>query len=164
MSRIFIPHEPLRRDPESGEMVRKIDLSPAAAFGELVFLLPPGEPPRDPVPTIEILRAKLAGFQSNDYLLPVGSPLLIAWAAAIAARAAGGRLRLLQWRFGAYAAVEAILWDEPYDAPACSACGPQCTACAGTGWLKIGGQWTECGVCFNEGEQPAPIEEKESTP
>ena len=30
--------------------------------------------------------------------------------------------------------------------------------------LLLFGQWTECGVCFNEGEQPAPIEEKESTP
>lgn len=113
MSRVFVVSEPLRWDEEQRAWVRSRDLSPAREHGELVFLLPPGnEGPADPAVAIATLTEKLAGFTVRDYLLPIGHPLYLAWAAAIAARAAGGRLRLLHWRprERRYHVVAAELW------------------------------------------------------
>jgi hypothetical protein len=84
---------------QDGRWVRGIDLTPAAAHGELVFLMPPGnEGPSDPAVAIQALRAGLATFSAADFLLPVGHPLYIAWAAALAVQASGGPLCLLHWR------------------------------------------------------------------
>jgi hypothetical protein len=112
MSIVYVTHEPLRRDEDTGEMVRAVDLSPAEEWGELRFLLPPGAPPLDPEAVLPQLRAGLAEFRVSDFLLPVGHPVLIAWAAALACRAAGGHLRLLQWRARErrYSAVSASVW------------------------------------------------------
>lgn len=97
-SRVFIVSEPLRQTADH-RWVRSIDLSPAAAHGELVFLMPPGnEGPSDPAYAIEALEHGLASFGPSDLLLPVGHPLYIAWAAAIACRRTGGCLNLLHWQ------------------------------------------------------------------
>lgn len=43
------------------------------------------------------LRERISSAQSGDYLLPVGSPVLIAAAAVELARLTGGSLRVLTW-------------------------------------------------------------------
>jgi hypothetical protein len=114
--RVYVPHEVLRRNRETQELERGMDLSPAAAFGELVFLLPPGRPSNDPAAYVTTLRAGLAGFLPTDFLLPIGHPAVAAYCAALAARATGGRLRLLIWnaRQACYEATPAVtLWPDP---------------------------------------------------
>ena len=96
MPRVYIPQEPVKKG-EDGGLVRSFNLSPAAAFGELVFVYPADKPGLDPAPTLRVVQAALANFGPNDYLLPVGNMRLIAWCAAIAARKCGGTLRLLDW-------------------------------------------------------------------
>ena len=110
--KVYVVNEPLRRDPQTGEMSRWMDLTPAAAFGELSFLLPAGHQPQDPSPVLEVLRRKLAGYRPHDYILPLGDPALIGWAIALAARAAGGQVRTLCWipKQKGYIVAKAELW------------------------------------------------------
>jgi hypothetical protein len=110
MSRVFIVSEPLRWDPEKGQWVRSMNLGAARRFGEMVYLLPPNnEAPSDPNVVLGILRDKLSTFGELDYLLPVGKPLYIAWASAIAAARADGILNFLDWQHDirSYAVVRA---------------------------------------------------------
>lgn len=98
MSRVFVVNEPTEPDPDTGLRRRKLDLTPATAFGDLVFLTPPGNPPLDPEAILPNMREKLRDFCEDDYLLLVGHPTLIAWASILAARANGGRIQTLIWR------------------------------------------------------------------
>jgi len=118
--RVFVVNEPMRYNPNDGH--RSIDLSPAYEFGDLVFLSPPGNPPLDPDYITQRMRELLVDFTSNDFLLPIGHPVLIGWATALAAQRAGGRIKMLHWlrQYLRYTVIEAILWipeqesrDEP---------------------------------------------------
>ena len=77
---------------------RKLDLSAALEFGELVLLLPENNNvlnnPRD---TLRRLERGLSDFSDDDYLLAIGDPSAIALAAIVAARANNGRLKMLRW-------------------------------------------------------------------
>lgn len=95
--RVYVVNEPLRLDKDRGRMVRFIDISSAGEHGQLVHLLPPGELVGEPEEIVGTLREKLAGFRPCDYLLLIGDPCAIAWAAAIAADSALGELNLLRW-------------------------------------------------------------------
>lgn len=82
-AKVYIVNEPLKTN-HAGEKARAIDLRPAQAFGELVFLSPAGEPPLDPSAWLPKMREMLQLFDmKNDYLLPVGHPALLVAAAAI---------------------------------------------------------------------------------
>jgi len=113
--RVFVVNEPMRWDGQRRCMVRARDITPAYEFGELIFLTPGGDPPINPQESIDQMTSNLSkfNFTEDDYLLPIGHPLLIAWAAAIAARMAGGKLKLLHWqsRTCTYAAVDAELYQ-----------------------------------------------------
>jgi hypothetical protein len=98
MPRVFVVNEPLKLDESRGEWVRYINLRPARDHGELVFLLPAGQLPEDPQPTVDALIEGLKSITCDDYLLLIGDPRAIAWAAAIAADRTDGVLRLLQWQ------------------------------------------------------------------
>lgn len=118
---VFVVSEPRRWDAYRGDWVRSINLNPARKFGELIFLLPPNnEAPADPQTVIRTLTDKLSGFSVEDFLLPVGSPLYIAWAAAIAADHTDGRLTLLHWQAPerCYAPVRVDLWPQDQSLPA----------------------------------------------
>jgi|ERR1700677_1263671 len=92
MPRVFIVNEPL----SSGKPF--INFRPAYAYGqEMVHVLPAGEVVGDPATLIGSLRYGLQGFCEDDYLLPVGDPLAIGCAIALAAQVTGGRLNVLRW-------------------------------------------------------------------
>lgn len=97
LPRVFVVNEPLKFEDGQG-WVRHLNLRPARDHGELVFLLAAGQLPDDPRPSIDALRRGLADITPEDYLLLIGDPRAIAWAAAIAADLTDGRLRLLHWQ------------------------------------------------------------------
>lgn len=98
--KVYVVNEPLKRDKDTGEFVRLMDLSPAGAYGELEHLAPAGHPPLEMSGIIRNMARKLAAFTSIDYILPVGHPALIGAATALAADATEGRVRMLCWHPG----------------------------------------------------------------
>lgn len=99
--RVFAVQQPTGRDPATGSIVNTMDLSPAAEWGELVFILPPTHNPFDDIDETgrrvwDVLTER--GFGEEDVLLLVGNPALIAVVSAVAACITSGRLRLLQWQ------------------------------------------------------------------
>lgn len=114
-SRVFVPYEPLRRDPETGKLRPLLDLSPAAQFGELVFMLPPAiKPAVDPEASLPAIRRHMSTYSEGDCILMAGDMMLVAWATALAAMTSGGSVTLLKWdnRASAYRTVPAKLWTE----------------------------------------------------
>lgn len=95
-ARVFLPQEPVRRSAATGKLVRNMDLSPAEKFGELIILLP-GRPFPNPDIVIPALKAGLRDFTAQDYILPVGHPLLIAWATIIATAICDGSVTMLDY-------------------------------------------------------------------
>lgn len=114
MSRVFIPNQPTTYDREHATIVKKVDLSPAAEFGPLVFLLPDGELQGAPEDIVARLKAGLADFGPDDYLLLTGDQRAVAWAAAIAADLVEGDLKMLHWvrRANRYQVVAVSLWPD----------------------------------------------------
>ena len=116
--RVYVVHAPLRYDGRTASWVHKVDLSPAEEFGQLVHMLPPQSGSNvgiDMAQCVADLRASLEAFTAEDYLLPVGHPVLIGAATAIAARRTGGTVRLLEWNRdtvdGYYRPVLLRLWE-----------------------------------------------------
>ncbi len=123
MSRVFVVHQPTGRDRVTGDIKPTMDLSPAAEYGPLIFVLRDWANPHADFQTLadEVQRVlEVEGFGPEDWLLLVGNPCLIGLVAAEAALQTGW-LRALQWdRAGArYLPVIAQLdlGDEP-DGPA----------------------------------------------
>jgi hypothetical protein len=82
----------------NGEKVPKNNITPAAAFGELVELAPPA-PSMNRIPPFILQKIERALFAFNpeeDFLLPVGDPLLIATATAFLGRRFDS-FRILKW-------------------------------------------------------------------
>lgn len=111
-SRVFVVNETVRRNRATGSFERNRDFSSAASFGSLLHLTPPGTPPGDLSAQVAGMSRMLSDFGPDDYIIPVGHPALIGWACAVAARNAGGRLRLLIWheQSASYFPAEATLW------------------------------------------------------
>lgn len=97
MSRVFVVQNQHRWDRDERAFVPKYDISSAHQFGNTVELLSPTAAPFNPGPILDELRAKLADFGDEDYILCIGNPLLLAWAFAIAADANHGAAKALQW-------------------------------------------------------------------
>jgi len=115
--RVFIIHEPLRRDPESGNMIPTHDLTPAAHFGELTFVVPSGDRPSyDPEGSLRYIRPAMADYMPEDFIVAVGDMALVSWAVALAARATDGYVRILRWdgrpSGQKYYATSVELWKE----------------------------------------------------
>ena len=97
MSRVFVVQHQKRRDPETGELIDRFDLTAASDYGSLRYLLGPQATPLRPRPTIQALQEGLSDFGEEDYVLLIGNPCLIGWTVAIASAKTGGRVKLLQW-------------------------------------------------------------------
>lgn len=96
-SKVYIVNLPMKFNLEQGSYLPAKDFSPAAQYGEFVYLTPHGRGPDNPALLLPAMAKVLKDFRAEDYLLPAGPPPLIAWAAAMAARNANGRLKLLIW-------------------------------------------------------------------
>lgn len=99
MPRVFVVHNPNTVNAV-GRLQRKYDLSDARRFGELVDVMQAQDNPfheggADRLVTK--MHAALYDYQSEDYLLLIGSPVFIGMCVAIAADVTDGRVNLLQW-------------------------------------------------------------------
>lgn len=74
-----------------------MDLTPASEYGQLVILNPHSQSLFAPVPTVRRLLDKLETFTDNDYILPVGDPVLMSTVAMVAAKKNHGRVKFLKW-------------------------------------------------------------------
>lgn len=101
MRRVLVVNEPTgARGTE-----RRIDLTPALQYGELIFLTPAGQPPADLGPLIGNLAQQLSGFDAEqDSILPVGHPALIGAVYALLGLSGHRHIRTLVWvrRLSAY--------------------------------------------------------------
>lgn len=96
--RVFVVQRPAYFDRVRRGWVNKYDLTPARRFGELVFLLRPGNIYRDKLHgAIQHLTRELADYGPDDHLLAIGDPVAIAATVMAAARATGGRISLLKF-------------------------------------------------------------------
>lgn len=97
-AKCYIVHQPMRIDDRTGRWKPAVNLSPAGEYGDLVFMLDtPERPPLDPEASLPTLRAKLADYRPEDYIVLAGDMNLVAYACVIAARVTGGLLNLLRW-------------------------------------------------------------------
>lgn len=106
--RVFVVQKTMRWDGTKGELVPKFDVSPAQEYGEIVYLLSPTASPFRPDSLLGELHEKLKDFTPDDYLLLIGSPVIIGLAVAIAADYTDGEVKVLQWsgKAGKYLPIE----------------------------------------------------------
>ncbi len=95
--RVYVVQRPAYRDRATGDWVDKYDLSAAEAYGSLVYLLPPGNLPRDLTETMARLRHRLSDHCPGDHLLAAGDPVAIAASVLVAGHFSGGSVSLLKW-------------------------------------------------------------------
>jgi len=94
-SRVFIVCEPTRI--ENGQQIKSVDLSPAAKWGEIIIVLQTSQAMVAPSAMIKTINDVLHDFSDDDYIVPVGDPILMCVVASIAARNNNGRVRYLKW-------------------------------------------------------------------
>lgn len=97
--RVFVTQIPSRRDKGTRIWVPTVNIAPAEKFGELVTLLPPGSQFFAAKEVVRLIKERLheLDYQPQDYFLPLGSPVVMTVAGAIAARRGNGRLNVLVW-------------------------------------------------------------------
>ncbi|MEE8608966.1 MAG: hypothetical protein V3S55_15285 [Nitrospiraceae bacterium] len=98
MSKVYVVQRPAYYDKVKRGWVNKYDLSPAKEYGELVFLLRPGNIYKDELAgaVVQLLEV-LKDFTTEDHLLAVGDPVAIAATVLVAGRMTGGSVSLLKW-------------------------------------------------------------------
>lgn len=76
----------------------RLDTTDALRFGEIRIVVDRlGEPSVAPRSLKHDVQRKLADFGPDDYLLPIGSPAVIAIVGAVAQRRANGTVNMLLW-------------------------------------------------------------------
>lgn len=95
MNKVFIVCEPTHT--VDGVTVASVDLSPAAKFGATEVLVPFTQSMLATVPTVRMLKEKLKYFSDEDYILPIGDPVLMSTVAMVAGEQNGGRVKFLKW-------------------------------------------------------------------
>lgn len=73
----------------------RLDIRPAEEYGEIKLLLPAGDQLYDTDHAVQKMFSNLHRFTERDYLLPIGHPVAIGLAVAMATRMNGGRAKLL---------------------------------------------------------------------
>lgn len=98
MSVVYATQRPSYYDQRKRGWVNKFDLSPALEFGELCFLLPPGNIwPHKLEDAVRKIEGKLSGFTTEDYILAVGDPVAISAAVMAASEVTGGDVTVLKF-------------------------------------------------------------------
>ena len=98
-AKVYVVHQPVRKDRDTNLWVPSLDISDASRFGEIVFMLSSRRRPlfNDPTEWLPILRERMMDFQPHDYLLMVGDMHLVGCALSLAARRVGGMVNVLKW-------------------------------------------------------------------
>lgn len=95
---VYVVQDPTHKDPDTGQIGPKFDLTPALEYGPLSFLLKPRANPLRYTDTIvRDLWKGLRDFTPEDHLLLLGNPCLIGMAVAVAVEMTGGPITMLQW-------------------------------------------------------------------
>lgn len=98
MNRVFVVQRPASYSGARRGWVNKYDITPAEKFGELVFLLKPGNIFRDKLRgALADLREQLADYGPDDHVLAIGDPVAIAATVMIASEVNGGSISLLKY-------------------------------------------------------------------
>ena len=95
MSVVYCVTEPITY--KDGIVVPLFDISPAREFGEIRILTEHNQSMTASVPMVRMIREKMKGFSDEDYILPVGDPVVIATVAAIASDLNHGYFQMLKW-------------------------------------------------------------------
>jgi hypothetical protein len=93
---VFIPQQPTRFDHEQQMRVPTVRLDPAMEFGDLVAIVPDGLSPIFAAPIVQVCREKLRAMRADDFIVPVGDPVIIAIVCGIALNM-HRRINLLRW-------------------------------------------------------------------
>jgi hypothetical protein len=105
MSKVFITQEAVKKT-DSGAFRAIMDYTPASEYGDLIVVVPGGTSMLSPVPTVRLVKNVLMenDFTQDDYIIPVGSPLVIGIVFAIASAKTGGKFNVLSWdkKYGKY--------------------------------------------------------------
>lgn len=112
MAKVFVVNLPMRKNPDSAAFKLRpgIDLAPAAEWGEVRHVLPPGRTSPDPLALVAGVAAGLDEFEDGDRLVFCGDLVACSIAGAIAIEKGGGVLRWLIWRGDRYAPAEVRIW------------------------------------------------------
>jgi hypothetical protein len=94
VAKVYITQLPARR--EGNAWVPTVDVTPAREFGELIYLIPHGMNFPEAEMVEPQLVAGLANFKAEDYLLPMGDPVVMAAAGAVLG-ALRKPFKLLKW-------------------------------------------------------------------
>jgi hypothetical protein len=97
--RVFTTQVPSKKDAKTNLWIPTVNINPASTFGEIIVLLPAGSQFYAAKEIVRVIKQRLndEDYQPEDYFLPMGSPTVMAVAAAIMARRSNGCLNLLQW-------------------------------------------------------------------
>jgi len=97
MNRVFIPQEPQKWDSATSTSYPLYDFTPALRYGALEVCLAPNASFLMIAPVTAALKERMRSFTDDDYLVAVGSPVMIALSAAIASERTGGKFNLLSY-------------------------------------------------------------------
>lgn len=94
---VYVVQEPRYRAPD-GEW-RSVNMLPALDFGSLELLLESDRQMSvlNAAQLTRVLKAKLANYRDQDFILAGGDPAAIGVACAVAAVVNGGRFTVLKW-------------------------------------------------------------------
>ncbi len=97
--RVFVTQIPSRKDPETNLWIPTVNIGPAQEHGEVVVMLPAGSQYFAAAETTRLIKQRLhdLDYQQGDFLLPMGNPIIMAVASAVAARRSNGSLKMLVW-------------------------------------------------------------------
>lgn len=97
--KVFVTQVPSRRDQQSGLWVPTVNIAPAEKFGQVETILPAGAQFFAASETTRLIKSRLheLDYRQGDFLLPLGNPVIMAVASAIAARRSNGCLNVLVW-------------------------------------------------------------------
>lgn len=93
--RVFVVQQQLHRNP-NGVLVPKFDLTPASKFGELVYVLKTDDLPTEGQAVLNRIRSGLCTIREQDYILPIGSTILMVLVGIVAAEYVG-KVNFLYW-------------------------------------------------------------------
>lgn len=95
---VYVVQKQMRYDHDAQKSVPRFPtITKAERFGEIKYCLSPNEHPFNMESAVGNLHDALSGFCDDDFLILVGSPILLGCATAIAGYYNEGRVKFLQW-------------------------------------------------------------------